>query len=308
MTANLSKLRKMSAGLINALIKADQKELADGLITLAVQHGMWKDPAQRPEDYSPALKARPVHDAKGFRIVEYLEKNFQTIRDEVSAVTDPVKGGFRPVEEPLANTGRWDGAIFYEAGHRYELPAAQFPETAKLLDAIPVEERSAGVIMFSWLHPGTHLIPHCGHTNTRLRIHLGIQTPDDAVLRVKDQFLSWQEGKCIVFDDSFEHEVWNAGTKPRIIMLFDTFHPDLTSEQRKALCPHANIYEMKIQEFMRSHGLEMIECTDDESIRMYPDAGAAMLIRRHMGDARIQSAALIDGVLKLSKAEAPVLV
>ena len=66
---------------------------------------------------------------------------------------------------------------------------------------------AAGVVMLSWLHPQSHIVPHCGHTNARLRIHLGVRTPPGASIRVHDRVLTWKEGECLVFDDSFEHEV-----------------------------------------------------------------------------------------------------
>jgi aspartyl/asparaginyl beta-hydroxylase (cupin superfamily) len=38
-------------------------------------------------------------------------------------------------------------------------------------------------------------------------------------------------GKTLVFDDSFEHEVWNDSSRRRVILIFDIFHPDLTHEE-----------------------------------------------------------------------------
>lgn len=38
----------------------------------------------------------------------------------------------------------------------------------------------------------------------------------------------WLEGKCLVFDDSLEHEAWNRTAKPRIVLIVDFWHPELT--------------------------------------------------------------------------------
>ena len=59
------------------------------------------------------------------------------------------------------------------------------------------------------MDPGTHVTPHCGPTNAKLRCHLGLVVPDSSVIRVADQKIHWRELGCIVFDDSLEHEVWN---------------------------------------------------------------------------------------------------
>lgn len=46
---------------------------------------------------------------------------------------------------------------------------------------------------------------------------------------------TWKEGKFIVFDDSFEHEVWHDGTEPRLVLIVDVWHPELTEEQKRTL-------------------------------------------------------------------------
>ena len=38
----------------------------------------------------------------------------------------------------------------------------------------------------------------------------------------------WEEGKVVVFDDSFEHEIWNLSSHPRLILILDLIHPDMT--------------------------------------------------------------------------------
>jgi aspartate beta-hydroxylase len=45
----------------------------------------------------------------------------------------------------------------------------------------------------------------------------------------------WEEGKCLVFDDSFDHEVWNLSHKPRAVLLVDFWHPDLMPAELRAL-------------------------------------------------------------------------
>jgi aspartyl/asparaginyl beta-hydroxylase (cupin superfamily) len=41
----------------------------------------------------------------------------------------------------------------------------------------------------------------------------------------------WTEGKGLVFDDSFEHEVWHEGAETRIVLLVRFWHPELTREE-----------------------------------------------------------------------------
>jgi len=73
--------------------------------------------------------------------------------------------------------------------------------------------------------------PHCGPTNARLRIHLGLEVPQNCCrIRVKDETRQWAEGEVLILDDSFEHELWNTGNGRRIILIVDVLHPNLNSE------------------------------------------------------------------------------
>eukprot|EP00927_Polykrikos_kofoidii_P038052 TRINITY_DN32315_c0_g1_i1.p1 TRINITY_DN32315_c0_g1~~TRINITY_DN32315_c0_g1_i1.p1 ORF type:complete len:258 (+),score=37.73 TRINITY_DN32315_c0_g1_i1:104-877(+) len=87
---------------------------------------------------------------------------------------------------------------------------------------------SCGNAIFSRLAPRTRLQPHCGPTNTRLTCHMGIDVPAEGCgMRVGGEARCWREGECIVFDDSWEHEVWNESTRSRVVLLVNFWHPDL---------------------------------------------------------------------------------
>lgn len=48
---------------------------------------------------------------------------------------------------------------------------------------------------------------------------------------------SWEEGKVMILDDSFEHEVWHDGNSLRLIFIVDVWHPNLTSTEKARLTP-----------------------------------------------------------------------
>lgn len=48
---------------------------------------------------------------------------------------------------------------------------------------------------------------------------------------------TWEEGKFIIFDDSFEHEVWHDGTELRLVLIVDIWHPEITASERATLSP-----------------------------------------------------------------------
>ena len=56
---------------------------------------------------------------------------------------------------------------------------------------------------------------------------------EGARMRVGDETRDLEEGKCIIFDDSFNHEAWYDGTQTRINLIVDFWHPELTDAEVK---------------------------------------------------------------------------
>jgi aspartate beta-hydroxylase len=59
--------------------------------------------------------------------------------------------------------------------------------------------------------------------------------PDRVELRVARETRAQPEGRCVVFDDSFEHEVWNHSTHARYNVFMQFWHPDLSAEEIAAI-------------------------------------------------------------------------
>ena len=69
--------------------------------------------------------------------------------------------------------------------------------------------------------------------NLTLRIFILLQVPNGCFMRIGETQVTWKEGEILVFDDSFEHEVWNLSGEERLIFILDIFHPDLSQSQKK---------------------------------------------------------------------------
>jgi len=86
-------------------------------------------------------------------------------------------------------------------------------------------------IKFSAIQPGTHVAPHTGPSNQRLRVHLSLVHTGGARIRVGTEWRSWEEEKVIILDSSWEHEVVHDGNDTRIILiqslLLDIWHPEV---------------------------------------------------------------------------------
>lgn len=97
------------------------------------------------------------------------------------------------------------------------------PQTAAFINQIP------GVIsaFFSILDAGKSIPAHCGPSLGYLRYHLALRVPqiNPPSIRVKDQHYIWEEGKSVIFDDSWEHEVFNESDESRVVLIVDIFRP-----------------------------------------------------------------------------------
>jgi aspartate beta-hydroxylase len=208
------------------------------------------DPRQKPKFlYFPDITSQPYYPRRHFPWLEALEAATDAVREELRAVLSGERAlesflGEAPpgaTQEMLGSSGEqepaWDAYFFHRHGLRHEEHYARCPRTAALLDALPLVRirDHAPEALFSVLSPGTHILPHTGVTNTRLVTHLPLIVPADCAIRVGGQEHAWQEGRCVTFDDTWEHEAWNRSGQTRVVLIVDSWHPDLSEVERAAV-------------------------------------------------------------------------
>ncbi len=157
---------------------------------------------------------KKFYEAAEFDFALNLEANWKKICEELAAL----KGEhFIDWSERYLYKEGWQTFGLYAFGVKIDKNCRLCPETTKLVETIP------GLVTagFSALAPGTHIAPHTGYPDGVLRCHLGLVIPADCAIRVSDTTRSWQEGKCLVFDDTLEHEAWNNSDRTRVILLLD---------------------------------------------------------------------------------------
>lgn len=164
-----------------------------------------------------------------FPWVAELEANWTTIRRELDAVmTDraalPNMQDLSPLQYGITRDKVWKVFAFRAYGARIEENCGACPETARLLDKIPDLE----VAFFSVLEPGAHLSAHRGAYKGLVRAHLGLIVPEpreQCRMQVGNETVVWEEGKCVLFDDTYRHEVWNETDGIRVVLLIDVPRP-----------------------------------------------------------------------------------
>jgi ornithine lipid ester-linked acyl 2-hydroxylase len=172
---------------------------------------------------------RPVLERQHFPFLAMFTENAATIEAEVREILKfrediPMFQDVSPDQMRIAKGTNWRTFILYGFGTRLEKNCTQAPLTAKLLSQVP----NIQTAWFSILGPNYHIPPHRGVTKGILRAHLGLIIPRDSkncYLRVDDQIKVWQRGEIFVFDDTYEHEVFNNTEDERVILLFDFDRP-----------------------------------------------------------------------------------
>jgi aspartate beta-hydroxylase len=205
------------------------------------------DPRQKPTFlYFPGLGASPYLDRSAFDWLPALEDSFDAIRSELVTLLQHDRARERVFDNETIERQNlrgldvppsWTGYYFYRHGERREDNCNACPETARALDQLPlVHVREHGPeVLYSVFTPGTHLLPHCGVTNTRLVGHLPLVVPPNCALKVGGELHEWIPGKVVVFDDTYEHEAWNRSSQTRVVMIFDVWHPRLSEAERAAV-------------------------------------------------------------------------
>lgn len=193
--------------------------LAQRLWKNTVQRGLWPHPLQRPElYYIPGGSTKPWHNPKDFSFTQIVENGYAKIRAEL--LENIVKANMTTesiINRDCVQDNQWKLIQIKEDGE-YTSASEHFPETTKILKNC---DEDFILAKFSSLVPGTHIIPHTGPSNDRLRAHLGIVHSGGARIRVGDTWNTWEEGKVIIFDSSWEHEVYHDGPDTRVTLILD---------------------------------------------------------------------------------------
>jgi len=178
--------------------------------------------------YSP-VGDLPVFDNKDFEWTTLLEENWLTIRKELEGILAnhqqfPSLQDIQKEQIVLNQDNNWKTYFLFGFGLKAGKNCEACPVTASLLEKIP-DMKTA---FFSILSPGKHIPAHKGVFKGLIRSHLGLIIPGkkgDCLMRIDNQKIFWEEGKTVVFDDTYEHEVWNNSNQVRVVLLIDIVRP-----------------------------------------------------------------------------------
>jgi ornithine lipid ester-linked acyl 2-hydroxylase len=164
-----------------------------------------------------------------FPWIAHLEANWEIILQELGEVLEDREAlpNFQDISTDqieITDDDRWKTFFLYGYGFEAELGVQMCPRTAALMREIP----GMRTAMFSILSPRKHILDHRGPYKGVLRYHLGLIVPKaaaDCRIRVGEDFRHWEAGRSMVFDDTFNHEVWNDTDETRVVLFVDVLRP-----------------------------------------------------------------------------------
>ena len=171
----------------------------------------------------------PIYDSRHFPWVKDIEADWQKVRAEVDSVMKyrDAMPSFQDIVKEVGmiqGDDHWKTFFLKGVGMDCEENARHCPETMKVLAKIP----GCTTGFFSILSPNKHIPEHRGPFAGVLRMHLGLMVPEprhQCRIRIADQVYSWQEGSAIIFDDTYNHEVWNDTDGYRVVLFVDFERP-----------------------------------------------------------------------------------
>lgn len=158
------------------------------------------------------------------------------IRDEALAIAATLHNVPRfhdimPEQTDISAADGRDWRMFIMKAYGVTVPAnlARAPTLAALLGETP----EAVSCVFSFLAPGKHIPQHRGPFRAILRFHLMLSMPSDAdgrpacELAIDGVPYRLADGECLLWDDTYPHEVLNSSDKVRIALLLDIWRKDM---------------------------------------------------------------------------------
>jgi aspartyl/asparaginyl beta-hydroxylase (cupin superfamily) len=159
----------------------------------------------------------------------HLAANWSAIRDEAQVLlrdrmSVPSIREISADHEKIALDEKWRSFFFWGYGLRVAANCGRCPETARALEQIP------GLLtaLYSVMLAGAHVPRHTGATKAIVTAHMGLIVParrEHCRMRVGDAAVVWEEGRIVIFDDMYPHEVWNDTDEDRIILMLHVKRP-----------------------------------------------------------------------------------
>jgi quercetin dioxygenase-like cupin family protein len=173
------------------------------------------------------ITSKPWYEISDLPKAKLLEDNYEIIQQEAIQAKES-NTLLKAYYYPGVNMGGWNSIYLIQGGKKLEKTNIYFPRTLEILELISNHTRLETAELLV-LKPGQVVKPHRDPASSFIICQLGISIPENCGISVGGESRTWEEGKCLFFDPSYEHTVWNYSDKPRIVLLVVFYKPDLTN-------------------------------------------------------------------------------
>ena len=228
-----------------------------------IEASIIEDPYRPHEElhaYMPGLGAtQPFYDPSQLQLCQLLSEHYDTIVEEYHALLEHDKQNnkdrFQSVTSMNYDSG-WKTLVLFYNGHRIpDFPYHLCPITTKIMETVPLAGRIAG---FNRQSPKSGIPLHSDGNNMWLTCQMGLKIPQNnqAWIRVGPETRHWEQGKCLLYDTTYEHETFNESEdEERVVLHIDFFNTLAMTKVEIDIMLY--IYEMK-EKFMKAEGVAKV--------------------------------------------------
>ncbi len=153
--------------------------------------------------------------------IQALMTHFDDVRAEVVAALShakPIQGDLFFTSR-ITSDGKWDRIYVKWYAPPSRTGREHFPTLTRILD----EHKDIQLAMVSILRAGGVIKPHHGSWCGCIRVHIGIETPNDpncSLINGGQEFF-WEDRGVYGFDDTYLHSARNDTDRDRIVLFLD---------------------------------------------------------------------------------------
>jgi hypothetical protein len=174
----------------------------------------------------PDLKRHPLHLSSNSGVAAALEANASAIAREFDEIHMSGK-----LTEALGLASDWTIIPLLERGRKVDRWCSVFPATIDILAGNGAVQTISGSSFFARIRPGSRIVQPSSPVKTTLRCHLALQVSTDCGMKVGGTATNWKAGRCLMFDDTYSHAMWNNGEIDVVLLVADVWHHELSLEE-----------------------------------------------------------------------------